>query len=120
MTAGESIAEDMGEVERALTNGQSLIPEHLWDGVRGYILFGLENGSFLTAVFANDLLNAATSADQVALDRLPDLMRFMHNYAPEVCWGAKSVRDSWRRMGGVEGGACRDAKHLALFESARA
>jgi len=118
--AATVVSDDMADVERSLARGQALVPDHLWDGLRGYILFGLENGTFLSAVFANDLLSAATGADEVSLGRLPDLMRFMHNYAPELCWGSKAVRNSWRRLGGVEGGACRDAAHEALFERSKA
>ncbi|RUN77294.1 hypothetical protein [Sphingomonas sp. TF3] len=110
----------VASVDEQIAAGRSLVPDHLWTGVRAHILHGTSTGSFLSAVFANDLLNAATSADEVSLDRLPDLMRFLHNYAPFHCWGSRRVRDLWRELGGVGRRAYEDPRFERLKEEAAA
>jgi hypothetical protein len=106
-------------IDEQILAGRGLVPDHLWDGVRAHILTGRPTGNFLSAVFANDLLNAATGADEVSLERLPDIMRFLHNYAPAWCWGSRAVRARWRELGGIEGRAHEDAEIERLYEASR-
>ncbi|MCP3729289.1 hypothetical protein M9978_02510 [Sphingomonas sp. MG17] len=93
------------DVTAQLAEGKSLVPDHLWGGILNHVLEGHGTGSFLTHVFRNDLLNAATGADEVSLARLPDLMRFLHNYAPQSSWGTPKRVSRWREAGGIRGGA---------------
>ncbi|WP_010185987.1 hypothetical protein [Sphingomonas sp. PAMC 26605] len=110
----------IASVDEQIAAGRALVPDHLWTGVREHILFGRRSGNFLSAAFANDLLNAATGADEVSFERLPDLMRFLHNYAPYHCWGSRAVRDLWRELGGVERAAFEDPRFESLKEAAAA
>ena len=103
-------------VDAQISEGRSLVPDHLWPGVRRHILEGIGTGNFLAAVFANDLLEAACGADEVSLERLPDIMRFMHNYAPAYCWGSRAIVVRWRRLGGVAGRAFDDAGLIQAWE----
>jgi hypothetical protein len=91
-----------------LAQGRSLVPGHLFDGILNHVLGGRGTGGFLAAVFSNDALEVACRADDVSLARLPDIMRFMHNYTPLGCWGSREKAARWRELGGIRGGA-----HLA-------
>lgn len=90
-----------------LERGRSLVPNHVWPGIRNFILDGAGTGNFLTGLFENDLLKAACGADDECLARIADLAKFMHNYAPEACWGSREAVAEWRRAGGIRGGRAR-------------
>lgn len=98
----EATAED---VHAQLERGRSLVPEHLWAGIRNHVLDGCPTGDLLRYVFENNLLEAACRMDEVSHQRIGDLMRFMHNYAPETCWGSAERVQRWRDAGGIRGGA---------------
>jgi hypothetical protein len=73
----------------------SLIPQHMIGGLRRYIEDGIEPGSFLSAVLRNDLRRAVEQADATNIDRLPDYIRFLYNYAPTGSWGSPDEFDEW-------------------------
>jgi hypothetical protein len=93
------------EMAAQIEQGRHLVPEHVWKGAEGYILYGKPTGSFLSAMFQNDFLETACGADDVCGARLPDLARFLYNYAPHDCWRGAEKVTSWRQHGGVAGGA---------------
>lgn len=108
---------NVSSVDTRITAGTKMVPGHLWAGIRGHVLAGIQTGDFLSAVFANDLLEAAVRADPISLVNLPGIMRFMQNYAPRACWGSRGLRDAWRRHGGVRGGAHNHAEVIAAMEA---
>lgn len=86
-----------------LESGLAKVPEHLRDGLRGYVLDGQPVGGFLTAVIENDLLNAVNLADEQSLAGLRPLMLCLYNDAPSPCWGSPDLHQAWLAQGGVAG-----------------
>lgn len=93
------------EVLANITVGRDLVPDHLWPGIRNFILDGSPQGDFLRFVFENNLLEVACRMDEASHQRLGDLMRFMHNYAPDACWRTPAAVFQWVEAGGIRGGA---------------
>lgn len=81
----------------------SLIPEHMRERVIDYVMKGVPNGSFLTAVFANDLAGAAMYADLLNKRRLWEWSVFMHNWVPIIARGSYEKVEAWIKRGGLEG-----------------
>ena len=77
---------------------QFLVP-----GVRRYIETGLPFGSFLTALFDNNLKMAVFQADRENLVLLKDWLQWMHWEAPSDCHGSPAKTKAWRAKGGLEG-----------------
>ncbi len=81
----------------------SMLPEHCRAGVRRYLVQGKPPGSFLTAVFQNDLMAALRQADDINMDRLLDYPRFLINYAPPGSYGSRENYKDWLMLGGLDG-----------------
>lgn len=69
----------------------SSIPEHLREGLDRWLRHGIEPGSFLRAVLANDLYSAVTRADPVSLAALKPIIQFLYDQAPEGSFGSPQV-----------------------------
>ena len=78
-----------------------LIPEYMRGGLYRYIMQGIEPGSFMGAVLANDLVRACQCADAVNRHRLFDYVKFLTCWSPQNCWGSESAYGSWLRFGGL-------------------
>lgn len=98
-------ADTLTDVQAQLLAGRALVPRHVWPGIYHHVLQGVPTGNFLTGLFENDLLKATCGADETCLAAIADLARFMHNYAPESCWGSAEKVQRWRDRGGIAGGA---------------
>lgn len=81
----------------------ALIPEHCRDSVAHYIMEGRPLGSFLDAVFRNDLVGAFSKADHINQEYIQNYAAFLHSYAPLGCWGSREAVDSWIEHGGLKG-----------------
>ncbi len=79
------------------------VPEHLVDGLAGYIAEGYPVGSYLEALLSNDLRGVFTRGDDEALAGLHSTMMFLYNDCPSVCWGAPSKVQAWFERGGARG-----------------
>jgi len=80
-----------------------LVPEHLWDGVRNYVLYGRQTGSFLEAFFMNDLFEVFARGDEEALVGLRGLVMYVYDECPTGCRGSKEKVRLWGLHGGLEG-----------------
>ena len=80
-----------------------LIDAYRRDGVLRWIEHGIDGGSFLMAVFSNDLKEAFGRADDINAARLRDYIVYLYNYAPTGCWGSPDNVKAWRKAGGLEG-----------------
>jgi hypothetical protein len=76
-------------------NYTDLIPGITLDGLRNWILYGVEPGGFLTAVLRNDLFDAVGRADISNGESIKYICRFIWNEAPRGCWGSKEKMRAW-------------------------
>ena len=65
-------------------------------GLELYIERGIQPGSFLQAVLANDLAKAATRADSANSELLREWALFLLNELPENCWGSWETVRNWK------------------------
>lgn len=80
-----------------------LVPEYMRGGIIRYVMSGIPPGGFLTAVFANDLMEAVGKADNVNQRNLVNYARFLYNYVPSNCKGSYETVDAWVKSGGING-----------------
>jgi hypothetical protein len=71
------------------------IPEITVDGLVMYIVHHTPQGSFLNAVLSNDLKEACNKADLANQRALYNIVYFLYNYAPMICWGNPELVDTW-------------------------
>lgn len=78
------------------------IPEAMRAGIKDYLLNRIEMGSFLTAVFENDLVEAFRCADSTNIRELEHFASFLCNelpmssYGPGVSpWGSRENVLAW-------------------------
>lgn len=84
-------------------DGLHLLPFHMRDGVVRYIEYGIAGGSFMTAVFENNLLQGFNRADDANTAAMTDWARFLYNYAPSDCHGSCTKVYTWIKNGGLKG-----------------
>ena len=72
-----------------------LIPEHMREGVRLYLEFGIEPGSFLRAVLENNLVEAVGRADTINRECMFDWANFLYNEMPGNSWGNREKVAAW-------------------------
>lgn len=80
-------------LDKALRASQ--IPPMMHEGIIQYITNGYAAGSFLMAIFKNDLRDAAARADENSRRVIWDYVNFLHNNAPGMCWGSPENVNIW-------------------------
>lgn len=65
------------------------------DGIRHYIMEGIPMGHFLTAIFSNNLMEAAGRADDKNIKLLKEYAQFLYNYVPHGCKGSDLKVNDW-------------------------
>lgn len=80
-----------------------LIPEHCREGLLRHFETGGLVGDFLTAVLSNDLMKAASKADDENRISLHRYARFLYNFAPPASYGSPEKVKAWRERGGLRG-----------------
>lgn len=73
------------------------LPEGLREGARLYIEEHIPAGGFLRAVLCNDLIGAVSQADWINKPRLVEIVEWIRDNAPSICWGAVPVYMDWLR-----------------------
>jgi hypothetical protein len=71
------------------------VPEHLHGGLVRYLVHRLQPGHFLTAVLENDLREAMGRADEQSRAGLFQIVKFLYNDAPSICWGSPERVQQW-------------------------
>ena len=56
-------------------------------------------GGFLTAVLENDLVRSCGRADEHNRELLFDIVSYVYNNIPSVCWGSREKVDKWLHGG---------------------
>lgn len=83
------------------------IPDHMQDGLTMYLLHGIHPGSFLEAVFCNQLAQAATQADDINQQSLLSYANFLEGTAPIDSWGDPLKFNNWINNAGIIGQAIK-------------
>ena len=71
---------------------------YMQDGVDRYINQGIPPGSFLTALFCNDLKEAYRRADDANTAAMREWVRFMINDMPSIAQGSPDKVQEWIAM----------------------
>lgn len=96
----------MGEYERwgkAIDQYGELIPSHMIEGIKGYVLDGRPVGEFLTALFENNFLQSVGRADRTNQFLLPVYAQLIYNATPTNCHGSVQKVTDWIELGGIRG-----------------
>lgn len=79
--------------------GLHLIPKHMRPAVVDWVENGLPHpdnmGGFFRAILSNDLMGAASRADDINGRSLREWCLFFYNYAPSTCFGSKAAIVAW-------------------------
>lgn len=76
---------------------KSEVPESMRGAIVEYLLYGQYMGSFLGAVFSNDLVGAIGNADMYNRAALHRYAQFLYSYAPRDAWGSRDKVTAWMR-----------------------
>jgi len=84
---GEPIDYDAGD----------LLPDYMRGAMKRYMENGIEPGHFLTAVLSNDLMEAASRADDFNRRKLFDYCMWLANHAPRNSFGSPETVKEWMK-----------------------
>lgn len=84
------------------------IPHHMRDGLKRYMLNGIDPGSFLYAVLCNDLKGAVGKADRTNQIYLREWGEYMNWYMPMAAQGSPEIVAKWIAHRGFSGLMERD------------
>ena len=71
------------------------VPEHRHDGILRYLVDRIEDGGCMTAVFANDLMEAFGRADVNTAAGMKNIVTFIYSYAPNASHGSYEQVEKW-------------------------
>ena len=71
------------------------IPQLTIDTLKRYTDNRLATGSFLRAVLANDLFEAVARADEMNMQTIPLIVKYIYNELPGGCWGSYEAVDAY-------------------------
>ncbi len=74
----------------------SKLPESSRGAMKRYIEYGIEPGSFLTAVIENNLSESFACADENNRFLLFDIVSWFYSTAPMQCWKSRENRIAWQ------------------------
>lgn len=86
-----------------MTLDYSTLPDNMRGGMERYIQYGIRPGGCLSAILANDLMQAVGRADEKTLAGLWSICSFLHSHAPVTCYGDWQTVEEWIAKGGLEG-----------------
>jgi len=94
---------DLDFEERWLDDEAINLPSHMIGSVKRYVLRGIGGGSFLTALFSNDLIGAIGKADAENQEAIGAWAQFLYNSIPGNCHGSPEKVAAWIASGGIAG-----------------
>jgi len=72
-----------------------MIPRFTKECIDQYVQKGVPLGDFLTAVMANDLMEAFSRADENNTRHMRDIVFYVYNHTPHICHGNYGLVDEW-------------------------
>jgi hypothetical protein len=67
------------------------VPAHLHEGFVMYLVHHVNPGSFLRAVLENKLRDSLWRADATSARMMPEIVRFLYEFAPCGAWGSEEL-----------------------------
>ena len=80
-----------------MTDYSKVPVSYMQEGVKLWIERGIRPGSFLTALFANDLVKAVCRADSLNKEYLKEWALFMVNEMPPGSSGSWDIIEKWEK-----------------------
>ena len=74
----------------------SKLPENSRGAMKRYLEYGIDPGSFLTAVIENNLSESFGQADENNRFLLFDIVSWFYSSTPSDCWGSRENRIAWQ------------------------
>lgn len=84
-------------------SGLAYVPAHMHGAVERYMINGINPGSFLYAVMANDFKGAVGRADDVNFRYLKEWANFVYWEVPCDAQGSHEKVQAWMARGGMNG-----------------
>ena len=79
------------------------IPDWVLETLSAYVKTGRPTGDFLYACLTNNLIEAIGRADAHSFQHLGNIMSWIYNRAPSVCWRTEEAVNDWIKNGGAKG-----------------
>jgi len=86
------------------------LPGYMEDGVKNWVVDGIEPGSFLCALFANDLMSACGQADDINRHLIFQWAGLLYNDVPSECKGSWQRMDEWQGLKKMQGPPTEEPK----------
>lgn len=93
--------EAIDEYSQVIRERHPIIPTYMLDGISCYVLYGIRPGSFLEAVFSNDLRGAFERADHNNSHIIREYLMLAYSTLPANCWGSVKQFEEWLKSGGL-------------------
>jgi len=77
-----------------------MIPERTLDGIKRYVEDRIPPGGFLTAMLENNLTESFGRADKENREALYEIVGYVYNKTPSVCWGSPEKVKKWLKREG--------------------
>ncbi len=78
------------------------VPEHMHAGIFDWLVYGVQPGGFLSAVLANDLVEAFARADDINQRSMLKWAQYLYNEAPVGSWGSVETCERWAERFGCK------------------
>jgi hypothetical protein len=69
--------------------------DYIIDTLERYVSDRCPTGGFLHAVLSNDLTQACAKADMHNQRRLHEIVSYIYNNLPSICWGSPEKVEKW-------------------------
>ena len=100
MTIDNFTAADRQQFRDQYAPGLPALPSHLSAPLQNYIEDGISPGYFLELVLENNLM-AISFTDDDTFAQMPQIVGYVTNYLPTVCWGSRDKVRAWMQHGGL-------------------
>lgn len=98
----EDELKNLVEEHKQLSPVREVKPDTL-ETIKHYVEDGWQPGGFLTAVLANDLMNALGKADSYNRASIFEISCVVYNDIPSNCHGSYEIVNKWIENGGLNG-----------------
>lgn len=72
-----------------------------FDTIDQYVLIGCPTGDSMLAILENNLRESFAQADDLRRPLMFNMVYYLHNGVPSLCWGSKERVAAWIKQGGT-------------------